>query len=184
MDKQKITGLFQVVMPLIAGIYFWNYGIDPTLLVASLVTGYLFYFIAMSGYHRILSHRVVKTGDIFKTFYSIIGSITFSAPPIAWVSIHTLHHWFADTDKDPHSPIQLGWFKASVMYFHKSVTKIVQSLSFRDRKKLLVNMSHVSKDPVLLFFEKYYLLVNLTYASILLAINPSYVIYFYIIPVI
>jgi fatty-acid desaturase len=47
-----------------------------------------------------------------------------------------------------------------------------------------VSMSHVSKDPVLLFFEKYYLLINLLYATILFAINPSYVIYFYVIPVI
>ena len=184
MDKQKITGLFQIIMPPIAGVYFWNYGIDPTLLIASLVTGYLFYIIAMAGYHRILSHRVVKTGNIFKTLYSIIGSISFTAPPIAWVSIHTLHHWFSDTEQDPHSPVQLGLFKSSFMYFHKSVTKIVQGLSFRDRKKLLVSMSHVSKDPVLLFFEKYYLLINLLYATILFAINPSYVIYFYVIPVI
>lgn len=45
-------------------------------------------------------------------------------------------------------------------------------------------MSHVSKDPVLLFFEKYYLLVNLIYIIMLLAIHPSYVIYFYVLPVI
>lgn len=183
MNKQKITGLFQMVMPLIAGVYFWNYGIDPTLLIASLITGYLFFITTMIGYHRILSHRIVKTGNVFKTLYSFIGSLAFSSPPAAWATMHIIHHKYSDSELDPHSPVQRGLFGSAIFYFHQSVDEIIKGLSSRERRKLVVNVKHLRKDSVLSFFEKYYLHVNLLYATILFLINPTYVIYFYVVPV-
>ena len=171
------------MMPLFAGIYFWNYGVDLSLLAAGLITGYLFYIITMIGYHRILSHRIVQTGNLFKVFYSFVGSLAFSSPPAAWATMHILHHKYADSELDPHSPVQRGIVGSAIFYFHKSVDDIIKSLPSKERKKLVINLKHLRKDSVLSFFEKYYIPMNLLYACVLFLINPIYVIYFYAIPV-
>jgi fatty-acid desaturase len=64
------------------------------------------------GLHRLLSHRSFKTSRWFEQFVSIIGVITTVGSPLAWVAIHRQHHRAAETPQDPHSPYQIGNFKA------------------------------------------------------------------------
>lgn len=184
MDRQKTKGIIQILMPIIAGLYFWNYGVDLTLLFASLVTGLLFYMISMAGVHRILSHHIVKTGNIVKSFYCFIGCISMSSPPAAWATMHILHHKYCDTELDPHSPKYLGLWRCALFYFHNNIDELIKSLPSRERRKLVVNLKHLRKDPLLTFFDENYLKLNFLYAFILFVINPVFVIYFYVIPVI
>lgn len=69
-------------------------------------------------YHRLLAHRTFKSSKLYRyvsTFFAAMGSLL---SPLEWVQQHTAHHRFVDTDKDPHSPVVMGW-KAALFYFHK-----------------------------------------------------------------
>jgi stearoyl-CoA desaturase (delta-9 desaturase) len=62
--------------------------------------------------HRLLSHRSFKTHVWFERFVSVIGVLTTVGSPLAWVAIHRQHHRAAETPEDPHSPYQIGNFRA------------------------------------------------------------------------
>lgn len=56
------------------------------------------------GYHKLLSHRSFEPRPGVMIMCSIVGMISFSGHPLAWAATHRLHHKYADTDRDPHSP--------------------------------------------------------------------------------
>ena len=91
---------------------------------------------------------------------------------------------FSDTEKDPHSPIYLGPIKSSLFYFQTPFGEIMNKLSLREKKRFLVAIKHLVKDPMLIFFEKNYLVLTLMYVILLAIISPALVIYAYCIPVI
>lgn len=55
-------------------------------------------------YHRLLTHSSFKTPKWFMYLLTIIGSLAWQGGPITWVGKHRLHHKYADTDQDPHTP--------------------------------------------------------------------------------
>ena len=62
------------------------------------------------GLHRYFSHNSFSTGKHKELFLLLVSVITAMGSPISWAGIHRLHHKYADTDKDPHSPSQKGVF--------------------------------------------------------------------------
>lgn len=64
------------------------------------------------GMHRLLSHRSFKTHPWIEKSLSVISVITTVGSPLAWVAIHRQHHRAAETPQDPHSPYQIGNFRA------------------------------------------------------------------------
>jgi len=179
----KVMGIFQIALPVCAITWFILFGLDPVLLIAGIALGYIFFILTMSGYHRILAHKIVQTPTWFKALYSFVGSLAFSSPPVSWASTHILHHMFSDTDKDPHSPKYLGPIKSSLFYFQTPFGEIMKKLNLREKKKFLMAIKHLIKDPTLIFFEKNYLVLTFMYCIALAIIHPSLVIYFYCIPV-
>tara|TARA_B100000242_G_scaffold284492_1_gene247882 strand:+ start:275 stop:1039 length:765 start_codon:yes stop_codon:yes gene_type:complete len=177
-------GIFQIALPVFTIAWFILFGIDPILLIGGIALGYIFFILTMAGYHRILAHKIVQTPQWFKALYSFIGCLSFSSPPISWASTHILHHMFSDTEKDPHSPIYLGPIKSSLFYFQTPFGEIMNKLTLREKKRFLVAIKHLVKDPMLIFFEKNYLVLTLMYVILLAIISPALVIYAYCIPVI
>lgn len=79
-----------------------------TLLVWSLMDG----LGVAVGYHRVFSHRTHQLPWWKENLLLFLGSMAGHGSPIVWVAIHRgYHHAFADTKKDPHSPIH-GWLYA------------------------------------------------------------------------
>lgn len=72
---------------------------------------------AVSAYaHRGLAHGSVVFKSVFLervmmvlTVGSAVGS------PLGWAAVHRMHHAYLDTDKDPHSPWRIGFWRS---YFH------------------------------------------------------------------
>ena len=56
------------------------------------------------GFHRYLSHKGFRSGQVFRHFLLAAGSTAGQGPVLLWVATHRLHHREADTDLDPHSP--------------------------------------------------------------------------------
>jgi fatty-acid desaturase len=82
------------------------------------------------GMHRLLSHRSFKTHLGIERFLSVIGVLTTVGSPLAWVAIHRQHHRAAETPQDPHSPYQIGNWRAwfGIWPKIKLDTKLVRDL--------------------------------------------------------
>ena len=61
-----------------------------------------------AGLHRYFTHRSFVASEPVKVFLAVAGSMAAQGPVIFWVANHRLHHAFADTDRDPHSPRPQG----------------------------------------------------------------------------
>jgi fatty-acid desaturase len=59
-------------------------------------------------YHRGLAHRAVALHPWARKL-TIHGGIWLTGlDPKGWACMHRMHHSYSDTEKDPHSPVQLG----------------------------------------------------------------------------
>jgi stearoyl-CoA desaturase (delta-9 desaturase) len=121
------------------------------------------------GYHRLLSHRSFQTYKPIENLLSLIGVVTTIGSPMAWSAIHRQHHRSADKTDDPHSPYQLGKFRAWMGFWN------YLPLS----PKLIREMR---KDRFQKFLHSYYLRIIILYCLILFAINPWLIIFGYAIP--
>jgi fatty-acid desaturase len=67
------------------------------------------------GYHRLLTHRGFICPRWLERGFAILGVCCVQDTPARWVSVHRLHHQFADERSDPHSPLagllwsHMGW---------------------------------------------------------------------------
>ncbi len=81
--------------------------------VAACLGAYLLRVFALTaGYHRYFSHRAFKTSRPFQFVLAFIGASAAQAGPLWWASHHRLHHRFADTEADIHSPVRRGFLWA------------------------------------------------------------------------
>jgi len=125
--------------------------------------------IGMSGiYHRLLSHKSYNAPKWWEYLGTFLGTIGGTGSSIAWCAVHREHHRFTDTDRDPHSPHHLPWWK--IQFFsmlHHPRVKYVPDLL---RSNFHINM------------HKYYWLVHAGYGLFCYAIDPFAVIYLWLFP--
>ena len=62
-------------------------------------------------YHRLLTHRSYQCPKWFEYLMSFITTFSFTGSAITWIAIHRKHHKYADTEKDPHSPDHMGFWR-------------------------------------------------------------------------
>jgi stearoyl-CoA desaturase (Delta-9 desaturase) len=75
---------------------------------------------AITGfYHRYFSHRAFRTSRVMQFVFAALGAASAQRGPLWWAAHHRDHHRHADTEHDPHSPVQrgflwshMGWFLA------------------------------------------------------------------------
>jgi fatty-acid desaturase len=77
------------------------------------------------GYHRLLTHRGYKTPKWVEYFLTTCATLSLEGGPFFWVATHRVHHQNTDTESDPHSPrdggfwSHMGWIiTGRVMHNH------------------------------------------------------------------
>lgn len=79
-------------------------GLEPVIVVLSLIF-YTIVFLGMTiGLHRYLAHKGFETSRFMHGVWLILGSMAAQGPPINWVAVHRRHHQYSDRADDPHSP--------------------------------------------------------------------------------
>ena len=117
------------------------------------------------AYHRLLTHRGFTTSKWMMRFLATCGTLGLQSGPISWVTTHRLHHAFTDTDKDPHSPRDKGfWWAHMGWIFEGTAQNQPQSVRQRYSPDLM-------KDPYLRFIDNYYYVTTLILAAGLFAIG-------------
>jgi stearoyl-CoA desaturase (Delta-9 desaturase) len=88
------------------------YAVHDGLWVSDIVSFVAMYAVTVlgveAGLHRYFTHRSFDASEPVKVFLGVAGSMAAQGPVVFWVANHRLHHAFADTDRDPHSPQPQG----------------------------------------------------------------------------
>lgn len=84
------------------------------------------------GYHRLFNHAVFVCPRIWQWIFGIVGCASLNGSPFHWSVVHSNHHLYSDTDKDPH---ETSW-----RYYFR----------FKDRTKMKVTKAdlRLSRDPM------------------------------------
>jgi sn-1 stearoyl-lipid 9-desaturase len=133
------------------------------------ITAFLWWFVQSFGlgigYHRLLSHRGFKTSKSFEYFLTFLASIAMQAGAITWVTSHRIHHAFTDTDSDPHSPIEKGFWWSHIGWIFKGAAQLNDEATHKKYSPDLM------KDKVHVFLNRYYVVPTIVLGLILLAIG-------------
>lgn len=71
------------------------------------------------GFHRLFSHRSFVVAPWLEKTLAYLGCLGCQGSPLFWVSLHNgLHHPYADTAKDLHSPVLGRWNSYMGWQFH------------------------------------------------------------------
>lgn len=137
------------------------------------LVAFFFYFLfngigMIMIYHRLLSHRIFNPPKVLEYIGAFLATFSITGSAITWVAMHRQHHAYSDTEKDPHSPDILGWFKVQF------------TTVFADIKgKYAVDLM---RDKFYLWQHKNYLWIILGYSLLLFFIDPFAVVYLFLFP--
>ena len=67
-----------------------------------------------AGYHRYFSHRTYKLGRVPQFLLAFLAQTSAQKGVLWWASHHRDHHRFSDSEQDPHSPRQHGFWHSHV----------------------------------------------------------------------
>jgi stearoyl-CoA desaturase (delta-9 desaturase) len=110
------------------------------------------------GFHRLLTHRSLKTSAPMRGLLAALGSAAVQGPVIEWVANHRKHHRFSDQPGDPHSPHVdhgSGWRGAIAGLYHAHVGWILNGDAMADREHYAKDLL---ADPVVSFVDRTFLL--------------------------
>jgi fatty-acid desaturase len=107
------------------------------------------------GFHRLLSHRSLKTSDRFTKISSVLGCLATGGAPLSWVGAHRMHH----SGLDPHCPFEKGFFN---VYFHRWGSVVIPVRFIKD----------LVRSPFQRFLYRYYFHFLLTWALVLYSLDP------------
>lgn len=141
---------------------FWV-GWSWTAVAIALATLFLRVFGLTGFYHRYFSHRAFKTSRLFQFVGAVLGSAAVQRGPLWWAAHHRSHHRDADTSRDPHSPVQHGFFWSHMAWFMTSEHVGTNERLVRDW----------SKYPELHFLDRYEIVVPLCFALALFGLGAG-----------
>jgi stearoyl-CoA desaturase (delta-9 desaturase) len=85
-------------------------GVSRTAWILFAVTFWTRMFFITGGYHRYFSHKAYKTSRVFQFILGYGGCTAAQKGPLWWAGHHRIHHRFADTINDPHTPRKGFWW--------------------------------------------------------------------------
>ena len=109
--------------------------------------GYMIYWVVAAigityGYHRYFAHGDYKTSPLNEIVMLYFGLLCGGRSALTWAGVHRIHHAYADTDKDPHSPKNHPWY---VILFSLWKVKQIPRKYIHD----------LIENPRVMFFHKY-----------------------------
>ncbi len=78
----------------------------PIGVVIGLVSAILTALVTEIYCHRCLAHRAFRIRPVLASWLDTYFQVVVGTHPQTWAAVHRLHHRYADTPLDPHSPLQ------------------------------------------------------------------------------
>lgn len=121
------------------------------------------YFFVLFGVsttlHRFVSHRSFKVQSFFlRCLFFAIATLTLQGSLLFWAANHRYHHRFVNNFQDPHSRQRGFLWSHFVWLCYKNPNGFCLATGYR-------KMFDLIKDPLIIWYEKNYLTLNLLFAS-------------------
>ncbi|MEM8546466.1 MAG: fatty acid desaturase [Cyanobacteria bacterium P01_H01_bin.119] len=113
------------------------------------------------GWHRMIAHRSFQTPKWLEYFFVFCGSLACQHGPIEWVGLHRHHHAYSDQENDHHDSRKGFWWSHMGWIFREVPAE-------EDIPKFTKD---IASDPVYLFFENYFLALQILLGIVLYAIG-------------
>lgn len=153
-------GLIGIVYALMQPFTYWW--------LATFLIYNLFALTTSVGYHRLMNHAAFKAHKFWHYFFGIVGCIQLNSSPFYWSIVHSGHHSYSDTPKDP--------YESSWRYFFRWKARHIAP-TFRDIKLYRSNPKLHS------FLNDWSLLISVVFMLLCLSISVQACLHLYIIPV-
>lgn len=114
------------------------------------------------GYHRLLTHRSFKAPKWLEYTLTTLGTLAIQNGAIEWVATHRIHHAFTETEKDPHSPRDGGYWAHAGWIYRGTAQQHDEAVLKRYVPDLLKDRFHV-------FLSRYYYVTSIILGLILFA---------------
>ncbi len=100
--------IYPIILGVLAYFYVKNFGFGMYELLLILTSYYVVNITIGVGLHRCWAHGAFVPNKVVELILIGLSSVALQGPILKWVSDHTRHHAYTDTDKDPHSPLKFG----------------------------------------------------------------------------
>ncbi|KAJ3567252.1 hypothetical protein NP233_g6484 [Leucocoprinus birnbaumii] len=115
-----------------------------------------------AGYHRLWSHRSYNASRPLQYLLAIVGASAVQRDIEWWCYQHRAHHRFTDTELDPYNALRGFW--------HSHIGWLL--LRAPRRRRELVDIEDLRKNPVVQWQRRNYFLLALTFGVIIPGIIP------------
>ena len=103
------------------------------------------------GFHRYFAHNDYKVNPFVESIMLYCGVLCGGQSALSWSGVHRIHHAYADTPRDPHSPQYNKWWE--ILFSTWRVKSIPRKF-----------VKDLYRNPRIMFFHKYrYYILALTY---------------------
>lgn len=116
------------------------------------------------GYHRLLTHRSFKAPKWLEYVLTAFGSLAIQDGALKWVTTHRIHHAHTETEKDPHSPRESGYW-AHLGWI------ILGKAQGHDDAAFARYVPDLAKDSVHVVMARYYYVFTIILGLILFAVG-------------
>lgn len=120
-----------------------------------------------AGAHRLWAHRSYKAKLPLRVILMVFNCIALQNHVIEWARDHRVHHKYSETDADPHNATR------GLFFSHMGWLLVKKHPSVKEKGKA-IDMSDLSKDPVLRFQRKFYFPLAIFFCYIMPAMVPAY----------
>lgn len=164
------SAVFKVLLLHVIGIYgllTFNY-LENLMTTLWIIGMYFISNIGVSGgVHRYWTHNSYKAKlplrILFLIFFNAAGQYRISN----WVKIHRMHHKYCDTNADPHNSLR------GIFYSHVGWLMLKEHPEFTKKSKKF-DLSDILSDPIVVFNERHFLLLQVLFCFILPTAIPIY----------
>ncbi|XP_032666231.1 acyl-CoA Delta(11) desaturase-like isoform X2 [Odontomachus brunneus] len=120
-----------------------------------------------AGVHRLWSHHAYKAKLPLRALLLIFYTVAVQNKISDWVQDHRVHHKYTDTDADPHNSNRGFFFSHIGWLMMKKHSEVIR----RGRE---IDMSDVLTDPVVVFDDKYSVILRFIFCFGLPVVIPVY----------
>lgn len=114
-----VRALVQVLAIVAATLFIAPFYYTPRALLFSWAAVTVFGYSMGIFHHMYLTHASFRTNKFIEYLGTLLGTLTWRgqfAGPVQYVAMHKVHHFYSDTESDPHTPDK-GIFHAMVGWF-------------------------------------------------------------------
>lgn len=170
-DRRYVILIAQLITPFIAAWAIFYYATIP-LMILALVMWFLMRCIgSVITYHRIHGHNTHAMHPVVEAICTALGFYGALSSPIQFCSVHTHHHKYTDTEKDPHPFNLKGWKVLFPIFWNDS------GVAAGDLRTIV----RLRKNKIANFFHEYYWLL-LPLPLLLIFISWEIFLFAYMVP--